>query len=266
MDINKIIDLSGKNFLITGALGQIGSEISKTIVSLNGNVILVDLPNKNFKKLNNELSKINNTNIINLECNLANLKSRASLINKINSKNIEVNTLINNVAFTGHSKIKGFNTDFMMQKSETFQEIINLNLNVAFDLSKNLFPILKKNKDSSIINIASIYGFLGPDYNLYKKTKLFNPAAYASSKAGLIQLTKWLASTCAPDVRVNCISPGGIFNNQEKIFVKKYNKKTLLNRMAKASDISSAVVYLSTNMSSYVTGHNLIVDGGISVT
>ena len=89
-----------------------------------------------------------------------------------------------------------------------------------------------------------------------------NPAAYAVSKGGLIQLTKWLASTMAPSVRVNCISPGGVFDNQEEDFVKKYNSKTKLNRMANYEDFKGVIAYLSSDMSEYVTGQNIVIDGG----
>ena len=101
--------------------------------------------------------------------------------------------------------------------------------------------------------------------NLYKDTDMHNPAAYASSKAGLLQLTKWLAVNMAPKVRVNMISPGGILRNQPEVFIERYSDSTPLARMATENDVSNSVYYLSTSLASYITGINLKVDGGWSL-
>ena len=131
-----------------------------------------------------------------------------------------------------------------------------------FHLCQGLTPLLKKVEGSSIVNIASIYGANGPDWSLYEDTNMSNPAAYGASKGGLIQLTRWLATTIAPEVRVNSISPGGIFRNQPELFVKRYIEKTPLRRMASEDDFRGAIAFLASDMSKYVTGQNLIVDGG----
>ena len=102
----------------------------------------------------------------------------------------------------------------------------------------------------------------GPDWNLYEGTTMGNPGAYAASKGGLIQLTKWLATTVAPKVRVNAISPGGIFRNQPEKFVAKYTAKTPMGRMGVEDDFRGAIAYLASDLSSYVTGQNIAVDGG----
>ena len=113
-------------------------------------------------------------------------------------------------------------------------------------------------------NIGSIYGDLGPDWRIYEGTQLANPAAYSASKGGLIQLTRWLATTIAPKIRVNTISPGGIYRGQPKDFVERYASKTPLGRMATEDDIRGAIGYLSSDLSRYVTGQNLKIDGGWS--
>ena len=120
-------------------------------------------------------------------------------------------------------------------------------------------------KYASVINIGSIYGMFGPDLSIYEDTELNNPAAYSASKGGLIQLSRWLSTVLAPKIRVNCISPGGILRNQPEIFVKRYVDKTPLKRMGSESDIAGAVVYLASDLSSWVTGQNLVVDGGWGV-
>ena len=132
----------------------------------------------------------------------------------------------------------------------------------AFHLSQGLYKKLKQSGNGSIINISSIYGVYSPDWKIYKETNLGNSSAYASAKAGLIQLTKWLSSTLAPNIRVNSISPGGIFRDQPKKFVKAYNNRTSLGRMATEEDLMGIIAYLASDASSYVTGQNIIIDGG----
>jgi NAD(P)-dependent dehydrogenase (short-subunit alcohol dehydrogenase family) len=121
---------------------------------------------------------------------------------------------------------------------------------------------MKNSVGASIINISSIYGQLGPDWRLYEGTKIGNPAAYGASKGGIIQLTKWLSTTLAPSIRANVVCPGGIFRNQPEKFVIRYQNRTPLGRMATDNDLKGALGYLASDLSSYVTGQILTVDGG----
>lgn len=125
---------------------------------------------------------------------------------------------------------------------------------------------MKKQGAGSIINIGSIYGIVGPDFSIYEGTSMTMPAAYAVIKGGIIQFTRYLASYYgASGVRVNSISPGGVFDGQDSAFVEKYSAKVPLGRMAEPDDISGAVLFLASDASKYITGHNLVVDGGWSV-
>jgi NAD(P)-dependent dehydrogenase (short-subunit alcohol dehydrogenase family) len=121
---------------------------------------------------------------------------------------------------------------------------------------------MKNAMGANIINIASIYGSYGPDWSLYKDTDMGNPAAYAATKGGLIQFTRWLATTISPAVRVNAISPGGVLRNQPKSFQNRYESRVPLARMASEQDFKGALAYLSCDLSAYVTGHILEVNGG----
>jgi NAD(P)-dependent dehydrogenase (short-subunit alcohol dehydrogenase family) len=114
----------------------------------------------------------------------------------------------------------------------------------------------------SVILLASIYGLVGPDPTLYADTGLANPAAYGVSKGGIIQLTRYLATVMAPRVRVNAIAPGGVWREQPDVFRERYEARTPLRRMAVEEDLKGAVAYLASDLSSYVTGHTLVVDGG----
>ena len=121
-----------------------------------------------------------------------------------------------------------------------------------------------KSSDPSIVNISSIYSVIGPDKEIYKGTS-FNPASYSASKGGLNSLTRWLAGSLNKKIRVNSISLGGVLRKQSKIFINKYSKKTIMRRMAKNQDLVGPVLFLISKESSYITGQNLLVDGGYSI-
>jgi NAD(P)-dependent dehydrogenase (short-subunit alcohol dehydrogenase family) len=131
-----------------------------------------------------------------------------------------------------------------------------VNAKMAYHIIQDNLSTLK-----SVILFSSIYGMVGPDMSLYKGTSMTNPIAYGVSKGGVLQLMRYLATTLAP-IRVNAISPGGIARNQPESFVERYENKTPLGRMATEEDLKGAIAYLSSDLSAYVTGHNLVVDGG----
>lgn len=259
----ELMNLGGRKALVTGAAGSIGHQIAITIAELGGQLILVDHPDSDFSLLRNKLEEFSTTKAEFIKCDLENKNERLDLIESIN-KNCADNLtiLVNNAAFGGDSKLNGWIDDLEGQTIETWCRAIEVNLTAAFDLSKGLYKNLGKNQNGSIINIGSIYGSSGPRHALYEGTKMGNPAAYAASKGGLIQLTKWLATTIAPNVRVNSVSPGGVLRGQPDSFVEAYTKNTPLQRMGTEEDIKGVIAYLVSDLSSYVTGQNIIVDGG----
>ncbi len=255
----KIFD--GKKILITGATGNLGTSFSKHFSELGADLILLDKSEKSLKKLKDEISKNSSNNISTFLCNLEKEEERILVFKKIKTKFKGLDCLINNAAFVGEHKLKGWNVPFNKQSIDTWRRAMEVNLTAPFHLSQLFAPMLKKNK-GNIINISSIYGEFAPDWTIYKNTKMENPVAYSVSKGGLNQLTKYLAKVLAPHIRVNAISPGGIYRNQEKIFIKKYKMKVPLKRMAVESDLNGAAVYLASNLSDYVTGQIIRVDGG----
>jgi NAD(P)-dependent dehydrogenase (short-subunit alcohol dehydrogenase family) len=196
-----------------------------------------------------------------LGCDLALQRHRDDLLGTAGSIG-GLDILINNAAFVGSSDLQGWTTSFEEQSVETWRQALEVNLTAVFDLSKGLAPILKRSPGGSVVNIASIYGSQGPDPSLYEGTSMGNPAAYATSKGGLLQLTRWMATMLAPGVRVNAISPGGVLRDQPDVFVRRYSSRTPLGRMATEDDLRGAVAYLASDLSRYVTGQNLAVDGG----
>ena len=264
-DVKDLMSLKGRTALITGATGKIGQEAAMTIAELGGDLLLVDHPDSDYDTIKRRILKKYNVNIESINCNLESESSRQLLIEQVNGYNKELNIIINNAAFVGESNLEGWVTDFEDQDIETWRRAFEVNLTAIFHLSQGLIKKLKSSKSSSIINISSIYGIVGPDFSLYEGTKMGNPAAYAASKGGLVQLTRWLATTVSPDIRVNCISPGGVWRNQPSVFVERYESKTPLGRMATEEDFKGIIAYLSSDLSAYVTGQNIVVDGGWTV-
>ena len=124
---------------------------------------------------------------------------------------------------------------------------------------------MEKSAAASIINVSSIYGVAGQKMSMYEGMDYLTPAAYAASKGGLVQLTRYLATVLAPQIRVNCISPGGIERNQDKGFSARYKKMTPLARMGREEDFKGVAHFLASDLSAYISGQNIIVDGGWSL-
>lgn len=260
--IAKLMNLKGRRALITGAAGGIGRVIAQTLAELGADLLLIDRPGSNYGSLIQEIERDWRVKVQTFDCDLEMQGDRDHLIGSVRQQAGGLDVLVNNAGFVGTSDLQDWITDFEQQTVETWRRALEVNLTAGFDLTKGLAPLLKQSKGGSIINIASIYGTYGPDYSLYAGTEMGNPAAYAASKGGLIQLTRWLATTLAPQVRANAISPGGVFRNQPGVFVKRYEARTPLARMATEDDFRGAIAYLASDLSLYVTGQNLAVDGG----
>ena len=259
------MDLSGRRALITGATGGLGRIFADTLAELGADLVLVDRPSANFTELIAMLVRRGGGSVETYFCDLEVQLERSDLVAKLKKSGRGLNILVNNAAFVGTSDLSGWNVPFEEQSIDTWRRALEVNLTAIFDLCQGLSPLLKEAEGASVINIASIYGIYGPDWSLYEGTSMSNPAAYGASKGGLIQLTRWLATTIAPQVRVNAISPGGIFRNQPSEFLDRYKLKTPLGKMATEDDFRGAIAYLASDLSNYVTGQILQVDGGWGV-
>ncbi len=260
--MSQIMDMSGHRALITGATGRLGQVIAETLAEVGYDLILVDRNGENFYDLEKKLIDTWDIKVKSLPCDLEVERERESMISLVKSDRLGISCLINNAAFVGSSNLHGWVAPFEDQTIETWRRAFEVNLTAAFHLSQSFASELRASDRGNIINIASIYGEFGPDWSLYEGTAMGNPAAYSASKGGLLQLTRWLATTMAPDIRVNAISPGGIYRNQSKKFVDRYVSRTPLRRMAYEDDFRGVTAFLATSMSSYVTGQTLRVDGG----
>lgn len=263
--IKELMNLKGRRALITGATGGLGKVMADTLAELGADLVLVDRPGSDFQSLTETLTQRWGIKVQHRYCDLEQQDQRTELMDWLKSGGDGLNILINNAAFVGTSELQGWAVPFEDQTVDTWRRALEVNLTAVFDLCQGLTPLLKTAEGAVIINIASIYGVYGPDWSLYEGTKMSNPAAYGASKGGLIQFTRWLATTIAPNVRVNAISPGGIFRNQPEKFVTRYAARTPLGRMAIEDDFRGTVAYLASDLSKYVTGQDSMVDGGWGV-
>jgi NAD(P)-dependent dehydrogenase (short-subunit alcohol dehydrogenase family) len=170
--------------------------------------------------------------------------------------------VIHSAAYGGDTEFPGWAVPFDEQTSDAWDRALRVNLTAAFVLAQAARRPLIDSGHGAIVLISSIYGLVGPDMSLYEGTAMNNPAGYGASKGGLLQLMRYLATVLAPPIRVNAISPGGVWRQQPEQFHARYRERNPLGRMATEEDLKGAAAYLSSDLSSYVTGHNLVVDGG----
>jgi NAD(P)-dependent dehydrogenase (short-subunit alcohol dehydrogenase family) len=260
----ELMGLKGRAALVTGGAGHIGRQVALALAELGATVALMDLEEEACAVAAQEVAQGANCRVLTAPCDLSDEKALRKAAVKAIADLGSLDILVNCAAFVGTSNLQGWVAPFEEQSARSWRAALEVNLTAPFVLAQACAPALQASDHSSITNVGSIYGMLGPDMRLYEGTSMGNPAAYAASKGGLLQLTRWLATVLAPQVRVNCISLGGVWRNQPESFVKRYSARTPLGRMAEEKDVMGAVVYLASDMSTYVTGQNLVLDGGFT--
>lgn len=262
--LDALMSLQGRRALITGGAGHIAVAMAETLAELGANLILVDRDADRLELLAVRLRETFDIAVDTHVCDLEDETDRQGIIDVVKGDSFGLDVLVNNAAFVGSTDLEGWAVPFEEQKIETWRRAFEVNLTTVFHLSQGLLPKLRVSGHGSIINIGSIYGELGPDWSLYSGTEMGNPAAYGASKGGVLQFTRWLATTIAPSVRVNAIAPGGVERGQQQKFIERYVARTPMGRMAVEDDFRGAVAYLASGLSSYVTGQVLTIDGGWS--
>jgi len=262
--IRDLMLMNGRCSLITGAAGYLGLAIAETLAELGSDLVLLDFPSEELVRQQQQLLLLYDIKVDAIGCDLEDPAQRMTVPSQIDQTFGRLDVLINNAAFVGTSGLEGWAVPFEQQSLYTWARALEVNLTAAYALVQACHPLLHASGHASVINVASIYGFLGPDLSLYEGTAMHNPLAYAVSKGGLLQMTRWLSTVLAPSIRVNAISPGGIARGQAQSFVERYEARTPLMRMGREEDFKGAIAYLASDLSQWVTGHNLVVDGGWS--
>lgn len=254
--------MTGRRVLVTGGTGHLGKVIADTVAERGASVLLLDMPGSPFSEVEDYLKNTWGAKCESIECDLENEEARDAAIKRVIADGEPLNCLVNNAAFLGTSMLQGWISSFETQSLTSWRRALEVNLIAPFHFCQGLTPLLRQSIGPNILNITSIYARYGPDWSLYAGTSMGNPAAYGASKAGLAQLTRWLATTLAPKIRVNAISPGGIWRGQPNPFVERYSQRTPLGRMANERDFKGIVSLLVSDLSAYITGQVISVDGG----
>jgi NAD(P)-dependent dehydrogenase (short-subunit alcohol dehydrogenase family) len=239
--------LKDKIILVTGGSGLLGK------------AFLADIKQKGGLAINVDINVTDNLKDNTLYCDVTDPEAIKKVIETTLDYFGRIDGLVNNA----YPRTADWGTPFEDIPIESWRKNIDMQLNSYVLFCQGVIPLMKKQKQGAIVNIASIYGVVSQDPNMYIEDNMNTPAAYSAIKGGLINFTRYLAAYYGKQgIRVNCVSPGGIFDNQPKKFVKKYEERVPLGRMGNANDIAPSVSFLLSDDAKYITGHNLLVDGG----
>jgi NAD(P)-dependent dehydrogenase (short-subunit alcohol dehydrogenase family) len=265
-NLEKLFSLNGKVAIVTGALGLIGKNHCEALSEAGANVVVCDLDQKKCEDFSKSLSQKS----IGIGVDITQKKSVEELKKIVLEKFNRIDILVNNAAINDMFENPQAAAELSMFENyplELWQKSLDVNVTGMFLCSQVIGSYMAEQKSGSIINVASTYGVVAPDQSLYKKTdgtqSFYKSAAYPVTKGAVISFTRFLAAYWGnKGVRVNTLTPGGVENNQDEYFIKNYSAKTPLGRMAAPADYKGAIVFLASDASSYMTGANLIVDGG----
>lgn len=251
-------NLKDQTALVTGACGQLGSQFCKTLGLSHARVIVSDTVAQACKSQVAKLKKFDiDADFVVMD--VADPVSVKKAFRQIEVQEKRLDILVNAAAIAVF-------TPFEKRTFKEFMKVLEVNIGGVFLCSQEAARLMKRQKSGGrIINMGSIYGMVSSDPRIYTDCERQNSEVYSASKAAVLMLTKYLAVHLAPyHIRVNAISPGGIYRNQGQDFVRQYSDRTPLGRMGEESEINASLLYLASNASSYVAGHNLVVDGGLT--
>jgi NAD(P)-dependent dehydrogenase (short-subunit alcohol dehydrogenase family) len=245
------MDLSGRRALITGGAGHVGRAAAETLLELGASVALLDRAPAPPKQ-----------DAVAVVCDLEDETATRAAVRDVTRRLGGLDIVIHAAAFVGTTESEGWAVPFEHQSVSAWDRALRVNLTSAFVIVQEGREALMRSGHGSVIFVGSIYGSAAPDMRLYEGTTMANPAGYGASKGGVVQLARYLSTSLAPSVRVNTVSPGGIERQQPDAFRQRYEERTPLKRMAREEDLKGAIAYLASDLSAYVTGQELIVDGG----
>jgi len=261
--------LEGRVAVVTGALGLLGRRHSEALAAAGAAVVVTDINPSECVRRADELSASHGRPALGHGADVTVKASIATLRDAVLARFGRVDVLVNDAAL--NEKVEapagGAPVGFEDYPLDLWNSALNVNLTGMFLMTQACIrPMLQQGKKGSIINICSTYGLNGPDQRIYVKDGqrvAFKPVYYTVTKAGVMGFTRYLAAYYAQtEIRVNALTPGGVFNNHEDYFVKNYSAKTILGRMAKKDEMNGALLFLASDASSYMTGNNVVVDGG----
>ena len=245
--LRELGDLTGRGAIVVGGAGHMGRVAVGALGEAGANVLVVDLAAEGPDTI---------------ACDLADEAATRAAVHEATERLGGLDVIVHTAALVGTSQLTGWAVPFEEQSVEAFDAAIRVNLTSAFVLVQEAAGALAASGHGSVVLVSSTYGVVGYMPSLYEGLSMVNPVGYGASKGGVLQLMRFLAATLGPRVRVNAISPGGIERGQPDAFQTRYRERTPLGRMATEEDFKGAIAFLASDLSAYVTGHNLLVDGG----
>lgn len=255
------VNVKDKRILLVGATGVLGRQYSRVLEAEGAKLIMADRAQSDVNELSNDLGA---------HAVVMDIGDEAQIIEGIKKATNfygGFDGVVNNAAITG-DVLKSMGAAFAPFEEyplDLWQKTLDINLTGSFLVAREAGRVMKESgKGGSLVNVSSIYGVMAPDHRIYEGQNFASFVGYSASKAGVIGLTQWLATWWAQDhIRVNCLVPGGVYNGQNESFVKAYNNRIPMNRMAKPEDLTGMLLYLLSDASSYCTGGIYNVDGGL---
>lgn len=263
-------DLSGKTAIVTGGAGILGRHFCSGLADSGANVAVVDVQREAAEQLAAELSEQYGVRSIGIECNVASPASVQDMVQRVVAELGSVAILHNNAA-SKSANLDAFFAPFEEYSLEEWRNIMSVNIDGMFLVAQAVGKqMVAQGKGGSIIQTASIYGIMAPDQRIYEGSfyldrQINTPAVYSASKAAVVGLTKYLAAYWAEKgIRVNTLTPGGNESGQNDEFKRRYSARIPLGRMGQPPEMVGALLYLASDASTYVTGQNIVIDGGLS--
>ncbi|NBY45513.1 MAG: SDR family oxidoreductase [Acidimicrobiia bacterium] len=264
-----LFDLTGKVAVVTGGAGLLGQVFCQALVTAGADVAIIDIDKNKADETARKISKEQNQKVLAFACDITSPDSVVTMVEDVVDRLGRIDILLNNAASKG-SNLDQFFAEFENYSLQTWREVMAVNVDGLFLVAQSVGNQMKAQGGGSIIQISSIYGVVAPDQRIYEGSEyngraINTPAIYSVSKAAVIGLTSYLSTYWADSkIRVNTLTPGGIASGQNSEFNKKYSNRVPLGRMGEATELVGALIYLASDASSYVTGQNIIVDGGLS--
>lgn len=267
--ILKKFDMSGKTVIVTGAAGLLGKQFSLAMAQAGANVLLADLAEDVAHANAAELQSLG-LNAASTRVDVTDPKSAEAMVETALDAYDRVDVLINSAALdpkfdSANAGSQGANA-FETYALDSWRQALDVNLTGTFLATQAAVQPMLQQGQGVVVNICSTYGLVGPDQRLYERpdgSRSFKPVYYSVTKAGILGFTRFLATYYAgKNIRVNALTPGGVFNDHDETFTNQYSSRTVLGRMAHIDEMSAAMLFLCSDASSYMTGSNLVVDGG----
>ena len=272
--LNGLFNLSGRLAIVTGGGGLLGREYADVLAEAGANVVLADIRRNPSQEFAEELTNRRKITARAIEVDVSDKVAVNRMVDVVLEEFGRIDILINNAALTvqqGSEKIKDYFAPFEEYSLETWEQGLRVNLTGTFLCSQAVGKQMVSQSRGVIINICSTYGVVAPDQRIYANTRSpydpsirFNtPASYSATKGAILALTRYLSTYWTDkNIRVNALTPGGVYDKHDEEFVKSYSYRTPMGRMADKAEYRGAILFLASDASSYMTGANLVVDGG----